>query len=265
MHKNCVTTMREMLFRCAFLTEKHTFYFERGFAMNNENLICPICGEPTNVYMGNARRDRLCRKHGSLANKGEIIQCENCGKWNNVGETCSCKAPKTVVPEPSTENAASELTCIICGEASNGKHFCLNCYRKYKDRAIDLRIINCKDAIMLDEYGNTVYKCDDGRKVRSKSEKIISDFLFKYGIRTVYEKAVYYYPNENETITLHPDFYLPDYDCYIEHNGVDTKSYKANKKKTEEMYKSLNYKVIVTTETDLADIEARLKPILRIN
>ena len=37
--------------------------------MSNENLVCPICGEPTNVYMGNVRRDRLCRKHGSLANK----------------------------------------------------------------------------------------------------------------------------------------------------------------------------------------------------
>ncbi len=231
-----------------------------------ENLLCPICGEQTNVYMGKARKDRLCKKHGSLANKGEIKQCEECGKWNCTDDICQCKVTKSKnITVDTLKNNASEITCIICGEHSNGKHFCYECYKKYKDRAIDIRIINCKDAIILDEYGNTVYKCDDGRKVRSKSEKIISDFLFKYGIRTVYEKAVYYYPNENETITLHPDFYLPDYDCYIEHNGVDTKSYKANKKKTEEMYKSLNYKVIVTTESDLADIEAKLKPILRIN
>lgn len=236
--------------------------------MSNENLVCPICGEPTFlVYGKHPRKDGLCKDCSQKLFNKEIQQCSDCGKFHNAGEACPCKkpAPKAVVKEPPKEDSASELTCIICGENSNGKHFCLKCYHKYKDRAIDIRIINCKDAIMLDEYGNTVYKCDDGRKVRSKSEKIISDFLFKYGIRTVYEKAVYYYPNENETITLHPDFYLPDYDCYIEHNGVDTKSYKANKKKTEEMYKSLNYRVIVTTEADLADIEAKLKPILRIN
>ena len=196
------------------------------------------------------------------ANKGELVQCPDCGRWNNAGDACKCK---TVTKEPSKTENVSELTCIICGEPSNGKHFCLACYKKYKDRAIDIRISNCKNVDILDAYGNLQYKCEDGRKVRSKSEKIISDFLFKYGIRTIYEKTIYYYPNENETITLRPDFYLPDYDCYIEHNGVDTKSYKANKIKTEEMYKSLGYKIIVTTETDLGDIEAKLKPALRIN
>lgn len=224
----------------------------------SEQLRCPICGEPTNVYMGKARKDGLCRKHGMQANKGEIIQCPDCGKWNEKDVICECKKVK----ENKIDN---ELTCIICGEPSNGKHFCMNCWKKYKDKSIDIRIIHCKDIEIIDAYGNLQYKCDDGRKVRSKSEKIISDFLFKYGIRTIYEKPIYYYPNENETITLHPDFYLPDYDCYIEHNGVDTKSYKANKAKTEEMYKSLNYKVIITTESDLVDIEAKLKPILRIN
>ena len=28
-----------------------------------EVLKCPICDQPTRVYMGNARRDRLCAKH----------------------------------------------------------------------------------------------------------------------------------------------------------------------------------------------------------
>ena len=234
--------------------------------MSEINLTCPICGEPTNVYMGKARKDRLCRKHGMQANKGELVQCPDCSTWNNAGENCKCKtSTKTVVKQPPRETSVSDLTCILCGEYSNGKHFCYKCYTKYKDRAIDIRILNCKDTIMLDEYGNQQYKCEDGRKVRSKSEKIISDFLFKYGVRTIYEKAVYYYPNDEETIVLHPDFYLPDHDLYIEHNGLDTKSYKANKAKTEEMYKSLGYKVIVTTETDLGDIEAKLKPVLRIN
>ena len=221
----------------------------------SKNYVCPICGEPTRIYMGNARKDRLCGKYADMLKTGELI-------LNESGQFVSSA---TATKEPPRENVAPELTCILCGENSNGKHFCYKCYTKYKDRAIDIRILNCKDAIMLDEYGNQQYKCEDGRKVRSKSEKIISDFLFKYGVRTIYEKAVYYYPNDEETIVLHPDFYLPDHDLYIEHNGLDTKSYKANKTKTEEMYKSLGYKVIVTTESDLGDIEAKLKPVLRIN
>ena len=225
----------------------------------SEKLVCPICGEPTRVYMGNARKDRLCGKHADMLKAGELVLNE---KGHYIKKNTD---PKAVEKELSKEESASEITCIICDQPSNGKHFCYDCYKKYKDRAIDIRITHCKDIEILDAYGNLQYKCEDGRKVRSKSEKIISDFLFKYGIRTIYEKAVYYYPNENDTITLHPDFYLPDYDCYIEHNGVDTKSYKANKEKTEEMYKSLGYKVIVTTEADLGDIEAKLKPALRIN
>ncbi len=218
---------------------------------------CKICGGKSGIYP-------LCPDCFKLRDSGKIEKCEECGEWHYTNESCKCKR-KTVVKDITKEFSTSDLTCIICGEISNGKHFCYDCYKKYKDRAIDIRISNCKDVEILDAYGTLQYKCEDGRKVRSKSEKIISDFLFKYGIRTIYEKAVYYYPNENETITLHPDFYLPDHDCYIEHNGVDTKSYKANKTKTEEMYKSLGYRVIVTTEADLGDIEAKLKPVLRIN
>ena len=235
--------------------------------MDNKELCCPICGEPTNVYMGNARKDKLCKKHGKMRNDN-LIDVNEDGLFFEVASGKILNPPKVEKkPEPvkETKNGADELTCIICGEPSNGKHFCIKCYHKYKERAVDIRILNCKETIMLDEYGNLTYKCEDGRKVRSKSEKIISDFLFKYGIRTIYEKSVYYYPNEEETIILHPDFYLPDHDLYIEHNGMDTKSYKANKTKTEEMYKSLGYKVIVTTESDLGDIEAKLKPVLRIN
>ena len=219
--------------------------------MKND-LICPICGEPTRIYMGNARKDRLCAKHADMLKSGEL----------KIDEKGNVTYPQS---QNETTKAISDLTCIICGEISNGKHFCMSCYKKYKDRSVDIRITNCHETEIIDAYGNLQYKCDDGRKVRSKSEKIISDFLFKYGIRTIYEKTVYYYPNETETITLRPDFYLPDYDYYIEHNGVNTKSYKANKAKTEEMYKALGYKVIVTTENDLGDIEAKLKPILRIN
>ena len=53
-----------------------------------EELKCPICGEPTFVYMGNARKDKLCKKHGQMAKVGEIVQCTDCGKWNEKDIVC---------------------------------------------------------------------------------------------------------------------------------------------------------------------------------
>ena len=37
-----------------------------------KELVCPICGAPTRVYMGNARKDRLCGKHADELKAGKI-------------------------------------------------------------------------------------------------------------------------------------------------------------------------------------------------
>ena len=99
--------------------------------MSND-LICPICGEPTSVYMGNARKDRLCRKHGMARKNGEIELCENCQSWYTVSEGCSCKKKPPqkestfyFEDEPKEE---TNTTCIICGEKSYGKEICKKCY-----------------------------------------------------------------------------------------------------------------------------------------
>lgn len=229
--------------------------------MSNENLVCPICGEPTNVYMGNARKDRLCRKHGSLANKGEIFQCEDCGTWNNAGETCPCKKPKKIIKELPKEET-SELTCIICGENSNGKHFCLNCYREFKDHSVDIRITNCRDTEIIDRYGNKKVKTKDGRYVRSLSEKIILDYFFDHFTRVVYEKTVSYVNEKGENAELHPDFYLTDYDLYLEFNGLTNKTYLKKKDYVNKIYASKGFKVVILDSNDINDIESTLDKVL---
>lgn len=232
--------------------------------MSNNKYVCPICGEPTNVYMGNARKDRLCRKHGSLANKGEIIQCGDCGKWNNAGEICICKAPKSkaVISEPPKESGTSELTCIICGEHSNGKHFCLKCYHEYKDHSVDIRITNCRDVEIIDKYGNKKIKTKDGRFVRSLSEKIILDYFFDHYTRVVYEKTISYINEKGENAELHPDFYLQDYDLYIEFNGLTNKTYLRKKDYASKIYASKGYNVAILDSNDINDIESALDRLL---
>ena len=146
----------------------------------------------------------------------------------------------------------------------NGKHFCLNCWNKYKDKSIDIRITNCKEIKILDQYGNLTIECDDGRKVRSRAEALISNFFYNNKIRSVYEKTIYY-EEKGESKTLHPDFYLPDYELYIEYNEIKKKSYLKSKEYTKKIYEQLGLKVIIMDDQDLNSIAGFLKPILKIN
>ncbi len=156
----------------------------------------------------------------------------------------------------------NELNCIICGENSNGKHFCYKCWNKYKDKSIDLRITNCNSTQILDEYGNKNKKTKDGRFVRSLSEKIILDYFFDNYIRVVYEKTIPYINEKGEDKELHPDFYLIDYDLYIEFNGLTNKTYLKKKNYVNKIYKEKGLKVEILESNDIDDIETTMEKLL---
>lgn len=216
--------------------------------MENEKHVCPICGEPTNQYYGNYRKDGLCSKHAKELKEGLIEQCENCGKWYYVENGCTCSKEET------KPNILEE--CIICGENSYGYLFCKKCYHKYKNKELLIKIKNCTDIIVLDESYEGKNTCKDGHITKSKSEKIIDDYLFDHHIRHTYEKEIQI--NETESIT--PDFYLVDKDVYIEHWGFDdsNKKYTANKEYKLDYYRKNNYTLICTNENDMQNSEKSL-------
>ena len=226
--------------------------------MSDEKLICPICGEPTRVYMGNARKDRLCGKHADMLKAGELVLDEK-GKFIT---------PKTATKEPQKENTASDLTCILCGENSNGKHFCLKCYRKYHERTITVEVKGCTEFTLTDAYGNKDTKTANGLYVRSLSEKIIYDELFRRGIKCEYERTVTYRDENGEIKELHPDFYLTDYKLYIEHWGyLDSRDaeYEKTKAYKEKIYKAKGYRLAATTSKDIKDIQSAIERLLLEN
>ena len=55
-----------------------------------------------------------------------------------------------------------------------------------------------------------------GERVRSVEELMIANYLYLNGVNYEYEKLYPY-----SSFTYHPDFYLPDYNIWLEHFGVD--------------------------------------------
>ena len=75
-----------------------------------------------------------------------------------------------------------------------------------------------------------------GEKVKSRSEKTIADYLFQNSIRYEYEKAAKaHFLIFSEKISK-PDFYLSDYNVYVEYWGlVDADDKKVRSRYTREM------------------------------
>lgn len=116
---------------------------------NTNDLVCPICGQPTSVYI-NARKDRLCRAHAKDFKEGLIKQCEDCGKWIKSNETCECKCKDKRYDSLPT---AGFEKCVACGEPTNGYAFCRKCYKKYsEDELID--ILNAVNSLDVDNNLN---------------------------------------------------------------------------------------------------------------
>lgn len=139
--------------------------------------------------------------------------------------------------------------CLICGDPSKGKAFCFSCYSKYKNQSVDIRVKNCKDGKIIDLWGNKTEPCEDGRKVRSRAEQCIANYFYNNKIRYAYER-----PLSFQGKTLHPDFYLPDYDIYIEYNELQDEEYQKKKVFAMQIYKQMNVKIIVMTKEDRENI-----------
>lgn len=106
--------------------------------MANDKLVCPICGEPTYlVYGKNPRKDRLCGLHSKMLFNKEIEQCPDCQTWHATRDTCKCKDKKEIITETLQSNE-EHTPCPICGEKTNGKEVCKNCYFEIINKQEDI-------------------------------------------------------------------------------------------------------------------------------
>jgi len=103
-------------------------------------------------------------------------------------------------------------------------------------------------------------KSKRGVLVRSKSERLIDDWLFDHSIRAEYERSL---PLAGFVIS--PDFYLPDYGIYIEHLGLldSQEDYRRDWQWKKSLYDAHNVKYVTLTEADINDLDRNLSIKLR--
>lgn len=107
------------------------------------------------------------------------------------------------------------------------------------------------------------YKCLDGHIVKSKGELIIDNYLYIVGIKHEYEKKIKIFNHKVKC-----DWYLTNYDVYIEYWGFHGKNYLNRKKEKIKLYKKAKLKLISIENYMFSDIyfnlNKKLKPFINI-
>lgn len=142
----------------------------------SDELKCPICGKPTAHIYGNYNKYGLCPEHSLQQKNGEIEQCPDCGKWHDSNEECECK---------NNSNTKTNNICIICGEKTNNKYICNECWKDIDNHFETLDKNNTY--IKLRDYyynlKNYIYRLD------TTDESILQNYLTKlYAIASLSKK-----------------------------------------------------------------------------
>ena len=251
-------------------------------------MFCQICGKNSGFYP-------LCIDCNKLKEGGEVTKCESCGKWKKDDKPlcygCWSKDNKSIKHALSNKSL-NETHCEVCGNDSDGKPLCRDCYEKSLEGLLTkcencggwkeddkplcydcwLKSKNIKKDVKAPSTNDKTqikYKSQNFREkhketltvrtkhgvlVRSRIEKIILEFLTDNGIIVQYETSLFLGDQE-----FHPDFYLQDYGIYLEHWGSEEPGYVEKRRKKEEIYKKHNVQYISTEESDVDNIEDKLK------
>jgi hypothetical protein len=103
------------------------------------------------------------------------------------------------------------------------------------------------------------FKTRRGVSVKSKSERIIDDWLYDHSVRAEYERAL-----NLSGVTIKPDWYLPDVKVVLEHLGMlHDQSYRMRWEQKKNLYDENEIKVITLSEQEIGDIDRALTSKLR--
>ncbi len=120
---------------------------------------------------------------------------------------------------------------------------------------------HCFDEVFLDRRNfetkvelQKKIRTKDGTWVQSAGERLICDALDAEGIRYRYDERF----RILDGYAIRPDFYLPEFDVYVEYWGMDTADYKIGMLKKQKLYQQQGKKLISLTPEDKPRIKEAL-------
>jgi hypothetical protein len=151
----------------------------------------------------------------------------------------------------------SEHRCQKCDVKTNSDEYARSMkafQRVYCDKCFDEVFLRRRNYDTEVENKKTI-ETRSGTLVQSDGERIISDYLHYQGISFRYDERI----RLIEGYAIRPDFYLPEYDVYIEYWGMDTLDYKIGMMKKQKLYQQEGKKLISLYFSD----KSRLTEILQ--
>jgi hypothetical protein len=154
-----------------------------------------------------------------------------------------------------TEEQAVHL-CQRCGAQVATDEFARSqkaFQRVYCDNCFDEKFLERRNFDMKVELNKTI-RAKDGTLVQSKGERRIAEWLSANSIAYRYDERF----RIIDGYAIRPDFYLPEFDVYIEYWGMDTADYKIGMLKKQKLYQETGKRLISIYFQDFARIEAEL-------
>lgn len=130
--------------------------------------------------------------------------------------------------------------------------------RVYCDNCFDEKFIERRNFDMKVELNKKI-RAKDGTLVQSRGERRIAEWLTAHSIAYRYDERF----RIIDGYAIRPDFYLPEYDVYIEYWGMDTADYKIGMLKKQQLYQQTGKRLMSVHFGDYQRIEAILAEKLR--
>ena len=126
--------------------------------------------------------------------------------------------------------------------------------RCFCDRCFDEVYLERRNFDTRVELNKTV-RADDGTLVQSRGERRVADWLTRRGIAYRYDERV----RIIEGYAVRPDFYLPEFDLYVEYWGMDTTDYRIAMLKKKKLYQQEGKQLVSINREDSDRIESALE------
>ncbi len=170
----------------------------------------------------------------------------------------------------AAHSAAAAIREAVRLEMENARHKCRRCGRDTSpdeharsQHAFQRTFCDsCFDEVFLDRRNfdtkvelNKTIAAKAGTLVQSDGERLIADWLASHNIAYRYDERFRILSGH----AVRPDFYLPEFDVYIEYWGMDTTDYKIGMLKKQQLYQQESKRLISLHPADKPRLDAILR------